>query len=752
MSKLIDLCVCDVENKLFENNMLFNNGTVIFLADKCAVVEYLKNNNYVYYAVNINSLKHKYLCLRKRQLAEFDYEGFAERVLTLDINKEDLNLKPTRYERAKMLLYHIFSHILPEQGFALRKNQLELSLEMLRGLENNSISLMEAEVGTGKTHAYIMAVIVHNIFNNINDTTIISTSTIALQKAISEEYLPQISKILTEYRILKRPINFIVRKGKSHYACEARFKTFFSSVINNNFKADENLIFNLTNLMLADEFEIDLDAYQLSHYAKKKICVNNKCNSNCPYYKDCRFISFNQRCLEKRYDFQIANHNFVFASMLGNRTMFPNYKVIVFDEAHKLYDVAKQMFGCYFSDAEVPHLAGYIKTSDNPSIIGFCDVINGYNTKIFDELTTNVPMSFFGNANERTQAIFSKKCTEYIKNLISLLSDLQEKVYNYDDLKTVLRRKNIQKMCREIKNKLDVFTNEQNFICWLESNNNSFCICSIPKDLKRIAATKVWNTDIAHILTSGTLSANGDFGLIKSKIGIDLVDSKPIQETSKASPFDYKNNTMIYIPEYIPFPNLKDDLYIKAITQEIDRLIKATYGHALVLFTSYWLMEKVFKHISMHTYEYPLFVMGRGRIDTLKDFKISGNGVLFASDTAGEGIDIAGDTLSNLIIVKLPFSVPDPISGYEQSVLGGLKPYLQKINTPNMIIKLKQYVGRLIRSETDTGVVAILDSRVNSRGKYRDIVLDSLFETTVSSDISDVERFISSKKDSSYFE
>ena len=176
------------------------------------------------------------------------------------------------------------------------------------------------------------------------------------------------------------------------------------------------------------------------------------------------------------------------------------------------------------------------------------------------------------------------------------------------------------------------------------------------------------------------------------------------------------------------------------------------YGHSLILFTSYRLMEIVFNAMSKNNYDYPLFIMGRGRIDALKDFKISGNGVLFASDAAGEGVDIVGDTLSNLIIVKLPFAVPDPISKYEQSVMGGLDTYLKDINTPNMLIKLKQYVGRLIRSEKDTGVVAILDSRVNSDGKYRHIVLESLFDAEVTSNITKVERFIMDKKDSTYFE
>lgn len=110
-----------------------------------------------------------------------------------------------------------------------------------------------------------------------------------------------------------------------------------------------------------------------------------------------------------------------------------------------------------------------------------------------------------------------------------------------------------------------------------------------------------------------------------------------------------------------------------------------------------------------------------------------------------------GDVLSTLIIVKLPFAVPDPISEYEQTLYGSLREYLDSVNTPNMLIKLKQYAGRLIRSENDTGVMVILDSRVNRRGKYRSAVLETLFETTVTNNIQDVANFIADRKGAEYF-
>ena len=579
---------------------------------------------------------------------------------------------------------------------------------------------MEAEVGTGKTHAYIIAVIIYNLFHDVNSTTLISTSTIALQKAITEEYIPQISDILMKHRIIRKPLDFAVRKGKSHYICDIKLKTYLSSLEKNKSQRDETLIKTLKKLSLVNEREIDLDTYPLTRYVKDRICVTNKCNALCSRYDTCRFISFTNGCLYHKYYFQIANHNYVFADIMSYRPLLPKYKVIIFDEAHKLYDVAKQMYGCYLSTAEFAELITYIEGCNAKGLNEFCDLINTDYTRLFRRITGNPDMA--EHLSERKDLDIDDYCIGYIKNIIETLECVADTVYDCDEIKIYIKKRRIRKMALNIKNKLEVFLAPQQLVTWYEYNNNAYRLCAIPKDLSKQIYTNLWDREVLSVLTSGTLSANGDFGLMKNKLGIDYMYSDKIAETSKKSPFDYKQNALIYIPEYIPFPNIKREGYIKAVTNEIDRLLKATYGHSLVLFTSYRLME------------------------------ISGNGVLFASDAAGEGVDIVGDTLSNLIVVKLPFAVPDPISKYEQSIMGGLDNYLKNINTPNMIIKLKQYVGRLIRSEYDTGVVAILDSRVNSTGKYRNIVLESLFDAEVTNNITSVERFIMEKKKPDYFE
>lgn len=685
---MIDICVCDAENKLYENKIIGTNDKVIFITGICAVIQCFDNGFYTYCAVNLNTLKKKYLSKRKNPILKENYEQLAQKVNKLDINKNDMTLITTRYDRANNLLRHIFSYILPTEGFSFRKNQLDLAIEMLNGLQTKNVALMEAEVGTGKTHAYIIAVIIYNLFNDITKTTLISTSTITLQKAITEEYVPQISDILMKYRIIRKPLDFAIRKGKSHYICDLKLKTYLASIRKSKEPRDEKLIETLKLLFDVDEQKIDLDLYPLTRYVKDRICVTNKCSELCTKYDSCRFIRFTRECMYSGYYFQIANHNYVFADIMSYKPLLPQYKVIVFDEAHKLYDVAKQMYGCYLAESEFAELIKYITESKAESLKKLSDSIESSYIKLFERISaTNKDTAVH---NERMEANIDLYAISHMKNIIDILESITDTVFCCDEIKLFIRKRRIRNMCESIKNKLRVFLEPDNLVCWCEYNNNICSLCSIPKDLSKRIYTNLWDREVISILTSGTLSANNSFSLMKNRLGIDNIPADKIAETSKKSPFNYKENALIYIPEYIPFPNVKREGYIKAVTAEIDKLIRATYGHSLILFTSYRLMEIVFNTMSKNNYDYPLFIMGRGRIDALKDFKISGNGVLFASDAAGEGVDIVGDTLSNLIIVKLPFAVPDPISKYEQSIMGGLDTYLKDINTPNMLIKLKQ--------------------------------------------------------------
>ena len=154
----------------------------------------------------------------------------------------------TLAKSAEELLIYLFDEILPKHGMNLRVKQKELSLEMLRALQENKLALCEAEVGTGKTHAYILALTVHNIYSDKKIPAVISTSTIALQKALTEEYIPQISGILLEHHVIDKPLSFVVRKGKRHYVCDSRLKIYETSIKKLQREVDANLILELARL------------------------------------------------------------------------------------------------------------------------------------------------------------------------------------------------------------------------------------------------------------------------------------------------------------------------------------------------------------------------------------------------------------------------------------------------------------------------------------------------------------------------
>jgi ATP-dependent DNA helicase DinG len=258
------------------------------------------------------------------------------------------------------------------------------------------------------------------------------------------------------------------------------------------------------------------------------------------------------------------------------------------------------------------------------------------------------------------------------------------------------------------------------------------------------------------ILTSGTLSASagtscaGDFSHVRRTLGLERLKNH-LTETSKPSPFDHKENALLYISEDMPFPDNKSDSYIAAVVGEVEKLITASNGHAAVLFTSYKVMDKVWEWITKRNTRFPMFRLDKGGVMEIERFKRSAGGVLFASGALWEGIDIPGDALSMLIIVKLPFQVPDPIGEYEQTLYRGMNEYKNRVIVPEMLIKLKQGFGRLIRKETDTGAVAILDSRANMAGAYRRHVLSALPDCRVTAHIADVHNFIRAKKMSDYF-
>jgi len=483
----------------------------------------------------------------------------------------------------------------------------------------------------------------------------------------------------------------------------------------------------------------------------------------------CRYQAYLKEANDPKVDFQITNHNYFIADTLhrasGKRPLLPNYQLVIVDEAHKFLQAARQMYGLELTDAELPALAQEIhaivssnngKSNSGVNIHRLAKKMADQNGKLFNRLNDSIPKDDSDDDAERFPAVVEGDVSRHLKSIAGIAIDLANvfadsrvpKPYEERRSKALWKLSVYGERVSELRK-------HSRLIHWFEKRTEgekiTDVLCAIPKDLDERLYNDLWCKGIPAILTSGTLSASGDFTRAKQTLGLDHLPQRTLFDTTMPSPFDYKNNTMLYISENVPFPDNKDKRYIAAVADEIERLVTASHGHAAVLFTSYNAMGQVHAILKNRNLPFPLFRLERGGVHAIERFKRSKNGILLASGALWEGIDIPGDTLSMLIIVKLPFAVPDPIGDYERELCGDMETYKARAVVPDMLVKLKQGHGRLIRSETDTGVVAILDSRANERGAYRRRVLAALPECKTTSDIEAVRDFFVDRKPAAYF-
>lgn len=758
MYSIIECHLPDVRNELCEKELLENNSNVVFWMGNCVLVETLTSScRYLYRVVNIESGQSNKCCERKEKLHRTQFDRVAERITTMPLYSP--RKLPSEKERGFRLIKRIFKEILPQHGFIYRPKQEELSQSIFSAMQSGQIALCEAGTGSGKTLAYLVATVVVGLFRCDLSTAIISTSTIALQKAITEEYLPRLSEILLAHRVIERPISFVVRKGKSHYACDLRLQDYHSSITNLN--EDIQLLEQLNALKKANYDSIDLSQYPFTRYVNDRICAQGKCAQNCPLMISCRYQRHISECLNSHYTVQVSNHNYIFAHIqhlkAGGSGLLPKYHMIVFDEAHKLLDAARQIYGLEYARSELElfakdiPLGRFTSTQHRALVGGWIEMLLERNKRLFELLAQRKPNTLANNET-RIAADIGTASISCISKLVADLEHLSTLLGCHCDKQMRGQLPVLRARSKKISDKLTRFQQPSGLISWLEYHGGDINLCSIPQNLNQLLYSDLWSAESPCVLTSGTLSAGGDYDLLKRTLGLSMLPASKTEETSMISPFDYKENTLLYIPGYMPFPDIRDLAYVNTVAKNVLQLVDATAGHTLVLFTSHWLTERIYGMTKDEiAQKYPAFILKRGRVDVLSEFKDSQNGVLFASDAAGEGVDLPGDILSSLIIVKLPFDVPDPISEFEKKQYGSLRAYQEKVILPRMLVKLRQYAGRAIRTETDTAVISILDSRVGHKGKYRQVVLNALFDTAVTEDIHDVRVFIRRKKDSAYF-
>lgn len=598
-------------------------------------------------------------------------------------------------------------------GFKARKPQLDMATAVAGAIKDKAQLVVEAGTGTGKTFAYLAPALL------ANKKVIVSTGTKALQEQLFHRDLPLVKKAL-------RPrLKTALLKGRSNYLCLYRLEVNGQHPPFN----DDEFLSDLGKVRRWKSETDDGDIGSLTSIEENSrvlpfvtSTVDNCLAKDCPNIGDCHVVNARKRALEA--DLVVVNHHLFFADMALKDTGFgeliPETQVLVFDEAHQIPDIAAEYFGEHFSSRQVFELCKDIQ-AEYASQLRDLPQLNkaamNLEKNILDMRLAFAVDPERGNWRDKAQSQmvqqhigFVHKAFEFLYDVCKLAVSRTEAIDNCFERLLQLRGK-FDKVCQ---------TQEQGFSYWFDTSKRHFSLHITPLSIADKFGEYVKESESTWVFTSATVSVDDSFEHYTGQLGLPEARTQIL-----GSPFDYQQQAMFCVPRYFPEPN--DKAAVKALAELTKELVKASKGRAFVLFTSHRVMNLV-ADILQDELNLPLLVQGTtSKRLLLEQFRLAKNAVLLGTGSFWEGVDVRGDTLSLVIIDKLPFASPDdPLlqARIEDCKLKGLDPFKQ-VQIPQAVITLKQGVGRLIRDVTDQGVLVICDPRLVTRN-YGEVFLRSL--------------------------
>ena len=645
------------------------------------------------------------------------------------------------------------------KDYEYRAGQIQMAEAVLRAFEQKKHLIVEAGTGTGKTLAYLVPAIAAALGKK--KRIIISTGTKNLQEQLMEKDIPFLQKVLP------KKFSAAYMKGRSNYACLNRIaKAENQPILEGLDEMDyfEEIRHWARESETGDRSELVTLPENLSFWsrinAKSETCLGQKC----PDFEPCFITKMRGRA--ENADIVIVNHHLFFADLniRGNEygRVLPDYAAVIFDEAHLIEDIAADYFGFQVSSFQMDEL---VRDADNLNITDaiitrdltkLCARIIGLADQFWVRFTQTrggqdgrfplLPNSFAQKSRDGN--IETTPLGEAYFALDSALERMETALDVFADKMT--EAESLLRRVRQTRFDLDFICTqaEKNYVYWLEKRGRGMFLRASPIDVSELLREKLFDKVETVIMTSATLSTNGKFDFIKDRLGLDNGKTDTLLAPSS---FDYQKQAIIYLPKAMPAPSSPD--FSQMAASEIIKLISITNGHAFVLCTSNFSMNALYELVSMRV-NFPCFVQGSmSKAGLLGQFRKTPNAVLFATSSFWQGVDVRGDQLSCVIIDKLPFAVPtDPIVAARTKFIddNGGKSFFE-YSVPNAIISLKQGIGRLIRSSTDKGVIAILDSRLRTKGYGRDF-LNSLPKARITAELKDVaDMFDGGEKNASSF-
>ncbi len=598
-------------------------------------------------------------------------------------------------------------------NFEYRHGQLEMAEAVESSLENRQHLIVEAGTGTGKTLAYLVPIL------RLGQRVVVSTGTKNLQEQVFFKDVPFLKKLFPEMRVT-------LMKGRQNYLCRQKLYDIekqpvlsgleevdmYAQIREWEKRTDSGDRAELENLRDSSELWSRIDA-------RGDACTGQKCKE----FERCFITLMHQRAAES--DILIVNHHLFFAD-LGLRQMefaslLPDYSAIVFDEAHAIEDVATQYFGIQVSNYRVEELARdtditlKAKALESADVAGAVADLRRRSEMFFELFPAKDGRTAFTN-REQFLEVNRGAYTAQLNALVRLASELTRLKDRPEEINNLARR--AEELRKAFEFALE--SRERNFVYWWERRGRGVFLEVSPIDVSALMRERLFDKVPSVVLTSATLAVSGKFDFLKSRLGIQNAREKVLD-----SHFDFGEQALLYTPVHLPDPREPD--FSRLASEEVVQILKASRGRAFVLFTSYQQMREVYERVRPRI-RYPLLLQGTAPRTALLDrFRSTRHAVLFATSSFWQGVDVQGQQLSAVIIDRLPFAVPsDPVVAARIRMInedGGNA--FTEYQTPEAVIALKQGFGRLIRSETDRGVLAILDPRI-VRKPYGRVFFESL--------------------------
>ena len=608
-------------------------------------------------------------------------------------------------------------------GFEARPQQVQMAHAVQKALLDSRHLVVEAGTGVGKSFAYLVPAI--GLVRNKAGRVLVSTYTITLQEQLTDKDIPFLGESGCG------GFTAALAKGRGNYLCKRRFEfalrrqkglfdEFGSALAMLKDWASQTKDGSLSDVPFVPKAGV-WDAVKSEHGN----CRGRKCS----HFRDCFYWRARRRL--EGADIIVANHALMFSDLVLKEqgvSLLPDYRYVVVDEAHNIEHVAEGHFGIDISDSKIKFLLnGLYNSRTHKGLLAYTNAEKAVNivgqtmreTRAFFKKVRDWYELNKGETGGRCYANFvDDTVSGHLKNLRLELVKLVKKAEDFDEKFEIIR---FVDRCEVLAEELDCFLRQgkDDHVYWVEirgSRSSTVSLRSAPLNVGEEVRRCLFDKYESVVLTSATLSSGGSdgksgFGFFAERVGLRDFDALRL-----GSPFDYEKQVTVYIEKGLPYPN--EPAFVGTASETVRKYVQQTGGRAFVLFTSYAMLEEMAEKLRDWLAENDIDLLQQGagidRTALLRRFKRCETSVLFGTDSFWQGVDVPGEALSNVIIVRLPFAVPDSplVAGRLERIREkGGNPFYE-YQLPSAILKFKQGFGRLIRSKSDTGIVVVLDSRI----------------------------------------